>query len=131
MILVLFSSSCDKSELVSSSDRKLIISTDLYKNAPSDPLFISDAEIIGDSLKITIGASGCDGNDWVLSLVGSNEILYSQPPQRHIRLSLKNNELCTAVCGKTIAFDIKPSKISGGQIILRLDGWQGTLSYNY
>jgi hypothetical protein len=131
IILMLFSSSCNKNELVNSTDRKLIISNDFFKNAPSDPLLISEAKIVGDSLEIKFGASCCDGNNWEISLVGSADIHYSVPPQRQIRLSLKNNELCTAACGKTIAFDIKPSRVNGGQIILRLEGWQETLFYKY
>ena len=131
LILSHLGSSCDKNEFDATADGKLIISNDLFNNAPNDPLIISEAKIVGDSLEIKFGASCCDGNNWEFSLIGSPEILYSEPPQRQIRLSLKNNELCTASCGKTVAFDIKPSRISGGQIILRLEGWQGTLSYKY
>jgi|WetSurMetagenome_2_1015567.scaffolds.fasta_scaffold288687_1 hypothetical protein len=131
LILVHFSSSCDKNEVDAIAEGELIISNDLFKNAPKDPITISGAKIVGDSLEIKFGASCCDGNNWEISLVGSSDILYSLPPQRQIRLSLKNNEECTAVCGKTIAFDIKPSRIDGGQIILRLEGWQETLSYKY
>jgi hypothetical protein len=131
LILVHFSSSCDKNEFDTSVDGKLIISNDLFNNAPKDPVTISEAKLVGDSLELKFGASCCDGKNWEISLVGSSGILYSEPPQRQIRLSLKNNELCTAVCGKTMKFDIKPSRIDGGQIILRLEGWQETLSYKY
>jgi hypothetical protein len=131
LILLIICFSCVKNEFAINSDRKIIISNELYKNAPNDPLIITEAEIIGDSLEISFGASCCDGNSWEIKLVGSEDILYSDPPQRYVRLSLKNNELCTAVCGKSMIFDIKPSRIDGGEIVLRLEGWEEPLAYKY
>lgn len=131
LILSYFSFSCDKNEFDTNTDGKLIIGNDLFKNAPNDPLLISEAKIVGDTLEIRFGASCCDGKNWEISLVGASDILYSEPPQRQIRLSLKNNELCDAACGKIKKFDIKSSRISGGEINLRLQGWQEVLSYKY
>jgi hypothetical protein len=131
LILSYFSFSCDKNGFDSNTDGKLIISNTLFKNAPDDPLMISEAKIVGDTIEIKFGAGCCDGKNWDISLVGSSDILYSEPPQRQIRLALKNNELCDAVCGKIKKFDIKSSRIKGGEILLRLEGWQETLSYKY
>ena len=110
--------------------KDILISNSLYANSSKDPLLISNAVIENDSLKISFGASCCSGNNWVISLVGSADILYSDPPQRLIRLSLENTEDCLAVCGRTVVFNLEPAQIQGGVIILDLQGW-GSLKYNY
>ena len=123
--------SCKKVDKIPSTVTQVIIDDNAFNTYPNDPLIISEAMIRGDSLQIEFGASCCDGKNWITKLVGSMEVLYSDPPQRSIRLSLKNNELCMAACGKTVIFDLKPFQVSGGEIILNLNGWSGQLLYKY
>ena len=89
---------CKDDETLPTSENKILIGNTIFKNYPDDPLIISAATINGDSLQITFGASCCDGTNWTVKLIGSDEVLYSSPPQRSIRLSLKNYEICTGVC---------------------------------
>jgi hypothetical protein len=131
VLLIIGSDSCKKVDKIPSTEKQVIIDDNAFNTYPNDPLMISEAKIIGDSLQITFGASCCSGNSWIIKLVVSQEVLYSDPPQRSIRLSLKNDELCMAVCGKTVIFDLKPFQVSGGEIILNLNGWSGQLLYKY
>ncbi|HLP73156.1 MAG TPA: hypothetical protein VK155_09655 [Bacteroidales bacterium] len=112
-------------------DKVILISNELFTTSPNDPLIISNATLENDSLKISFGASGCDSKSWIIELIGSEDILKSNPPQRSIRLSLKNNEACQAALGRTITFDLKPARISEGEIILNLQGWQSPITYIY
>ena len=123
--------SCKKDEKTLLADKSIIIGNDAFNNYSNGPLIISDASISGDSLQIKFSSSGCDGKSWIIELVGSADILYSDPPQRQIRLSLKNNEDCLAAFGKTMTFNLKPSRISSGEIILNLAGWSSPIKYKY
>lgn len=135
----LFIVSCDKDKKFSDDDlrslsakKKLLISKEYYNTFPNDHLMISSASISGDTLTVTLTASCCGGSTWIINLVGKEEVLYSDPPQREIRLSLKNDELCDALCGKQVKFDITPTKlIDTNRIILYLSGWDAQLIYNY
>jgi hypothetical protein len=122
---------CSKDDSNNGSDNQILIGNDIFQSYPNDPLIITEATITGDYLKISFGASGCDGTNWRVNLVGSPGVLFSLPPQREIRLSLKNNEICSAALGKTILFDLKPARTTGNQIVLNLAGWDKPLLYNY
>jgi hypothetical protein len=130
-LILLFS--CKKDKIIDNhltNGKDILISNSLYADSPNDYLLISNAVIENDSLKISFSASCCSGKNWVIGLVGSADILYSDPPQRLIRLSLENTEACLAVCGRTAVFNLEPAQIQGGVIILDLQGW-GSLKYNY
>jgi len=109
----------------------LLIGNEIYDNYPDDQLTILDVTLEGDCLQINFATSGCSGNSWIVELVGREEILESLPPQRLIRLSLENNEICDAYIGKSVTFDITPSRVSGNEIILNLDGWDKKIVYVY
>jgi len=96
-----------------SCDFDTTISANLYANAPSDPVAISDIEISGDCLKITFSASGCDGNTWTVKLIDSEGIMESFPAQRNLRLSLENREICAAFLPRVSTFDISELQIPG------------------
>lgn len=104
-------------------DQDVIISETEYKNAPNDPVTIAKIKIEGDCLKITFGASGCDGSTWIVKLIDSGMIAESYPCQRTLRLSLDNKEACLAVLGKEISFNIKDLQIDGNEkVILHVSG---------
>jgi hypothetical protein len=123
--------SCKKDEKTLSADKSIIIGNDAFINYPNSPLIISDVSISGDYLQIGFYSSGCDSKSWIIELVGSADILYSDPPQRQIRLSLNNNQLCQALFAKTMTFNLKTSRISSGEIILNLAGWDSPIKYKY
>ncbi|MBU3821603.1 hypothetical protein KO566_05995 [Flavobacteriaceae bacterium XHP0103] len=108
-----------------------IVSPETYENAPSDILTVNDLEINGDCLKINFSSGGCNGNSWEVTLIDSGTILESNPPQRNLRLSLKNEELCYAYITKELTFDISNLKVDGNQIQLNITNSDDTILYEY
>lgn len=132
IIIALFSCESDKlKDEKTTCEKDILISNELYTTSPNDPFIISDVKLENDCLKISFGASGCDSQSWIIDLIGSEDILKSNPPQRSIRLSLKNNEACQAAFGKTITFDLKHARANESEIILNLQGWGAPLNYKY
>lgn len=127
--LILFS--CDKAENLDTCDKNVIISGTEYKNAPDDPLTIQNVEIVGDCLKIKFSASGCSGDNWVVKLIDSEKIYYSFPPQRKLRLSLKNEELCKAIIGKEYTFSLRELQLPDNQLYLNIEDFDGLILYEY
>jgi hypothetical protein len=111
-------------------EREVIISEQQYENAPNDPLTIKSLSITDDCLKIEFTASGCDGNSWDVKLIDSGVILKSLPPQKNLRLSLKNQELCQALFTKEMTFDISGLRIDEDKIRLNLTNGDKHIIYH-
>ncbi|MDR2921084.1 MAG: hypothetical protein LBV72_17190 [Tannerella sp.] len=111
-------------------DQVVIISEDEYKNAPDSPVSISDMTITGNCLNIKFSASGCDGKTWAVKLVDMENIAYSNPCQRTLRLSLENKEMCEAYITKEESFDIKDLQIEGAKKV-RLNISGKSILYEY
>ena len=76
---------------------------------------------MNNCLTITLTSSGCDGNSWTASLIDSGLQTASIPPQRHVRLSLTNNETCLAVFERIYTFDINSGDTE--TVIYNIEGW--------
>lgn len=124
---------CDKETDNSSTvcDKSVIVDEDQYNNEPNDQLTIISAELDNDCLKINFASSGCSGSSWEVKLIDSGVILYSDPPQRNLRLSLKNQELCDAYIGKEITFDISDLRVNGDKVLLNLTNSGDQILYEY
>ncbi len=123
---------CDKEDDNSiNCDKQVVISADEYNTAPTDQLTINNLEINGDCLKINFSSGGCSGDTWELKLIDSEIILYSNPPQRNLRLSLKNEELCEAYITKELTFDINELQVDGNQILLNITNSDDQILYEY
>lgn len=114
-----------------SCDQDVIISAAEFDTAPDDPLGIDTMEINGDCLKILFRASGCNGDTWVVKLIDSGDVLESSPPQRRLRLSLKNDELCEALISKEITFDIRELRVDADNVLLEMDDNVHQILYEY
>jgi hypothetical protein len=67
-----------------------------------------------------------------MELYDSGTVDDYSPLQRYLRMKLTNTELCTAVPIKTVSFDIRPLRVLGkNSVELNLDGWTGSLVYQY
>jgi hypothetical protein len=137
LILIIGFHSCNDDDDNGKSDSincdfNTFISADLYANAPNDQLSIISLEINGSCLQISFSASGCDGNSWEVKLIDSEQIFETLPVQRDLRLSLDNNENCTAVLTKTLTFDISELQISDEtQILLNITNSDDQILYEY
>ena len=89
-------------------DKDVIISGTEYENAPNNYVEIIDAKIANNCLKIKFSASGCDGSNWNVELIGLGNYDKSNPPQTTLRLSLDNKEICAAVITKEVSFNLEP-----------------------
>ncbi|NKI26395.1 hypothetical protein HCG49_07455 [Arenibacter sp. 6A1] len=112
-------------------DFEVLVSAKQYMNAPSGQLTINRLEIIDHCLKINFSSGGCGGATWELKLIDSEEILESFPPQRNLRLSLKNEELCEAYITKELTFDISNLQVDGNQVQLRITNSDQSILYEY
>ncbi|WP_299218456.1 hypothetical protein [uncultured Aquimarina sp.] len=113
---------CDFTTLISASE---------YTNAPSDQVTINSITIADNCLKINFGASGCDGNTWELVLIDSENVFESNPPQRNLRLSLKNEEACQAFITQELDFDVSNLQVAGNQVLLNITNSDQTVLYEY
>ena len=112
-------------------DFKTIINQNQYETAPSDPLGINSLEINDNCLKINFSSSGCGGETWEIKLIDSEDIMESNPPQRNLRLSLKNEEVCLAIVTKELTFDISNLQVGGNRVQLNITNSEETILYEY
>lgn len=123
--------SCKDSENIAKCGTAAIVNSEFYRSGPNDKIFINNARIEEDCLYIEIGASGCSGDSWEINLYATEEILESFPPQRNMRLSLKNDEMCQAFFTRELIFDISNLKTNGSELQLNLTDFEDSLLYKY
>lgn len=80
---------------------------------------IIDYKLKKDCFEVTIGASGCNSDNWELAMIGG-AVAESLPPQRTIHFRLKNPEACLAYFTRTFTFDVRPLQENGGAVWLIL-----------
>ncbi len=130
MLFPLILISCEDDEgRRSSCDDIVVISADDFDNGPNASVSIINVSVIDDCLQIEYGASGCDGNSWVIDLVDSDEV---DGQNRHIRLALQNTEACLAFFTRSVSYDISALQIQGlNEVILNLTNWEIPITYAY
>ncbi len=112
-------------------DLKTIISAELYKNDLNNSLSINSIILDENCLKVSYSSSGCDGNTWEIQLIDSGEVLESDPVQRNLKLSLKNDELCLFEITKEVSFDLSNLKGDGDRSVLHIKNWNTPIIYKY
>jgi len=135
-ILILFVctfNSClkDDEKDYSHCEQMVVISEDKYLTAPNDHLEIDSLRIEGDCLIIDFSSGGCNGDTWELKLIDSGAVMESYPPQRNLRLSLKNEELCDAWLTREVSFDISALQINGYPVRLNIKNSGDRILYEY
>lgn len=131
ILFIIAAISCESDKPDTSFSGVAVVSDELYNNTVSDIFMISDAHIEGDTLLVRFSASCCSGKSWKVKLVSAGSIIKTLPPQRYARLILENPELCEALCTRTAAFNLKPARVTGGELKINLQGWNQQLSYYY
>lgn len=100
----------------------------------TDDVFITDLQIAGDCLTVSISGSGCDASSWELNIIDEDNPSGSNPSMRHVALEFINPEACLAVFTKEFVFDLSSIQTSGSQVVLNFTN-SGTASnqitYNY
>ena len=100
----------------------------------SDPITISNAQIAGNTLFLTVEYSGgCQ--DHTFEMIGSMAVMKSLPPKRSVRLIHHgNDDHCRALITQNLEINIEAlaySQEKGSEIILILDGYGKELKYIY
>ncbi|WP_010181086.1 hypothetical protein [Aquimarina agarilytica] len=131
MGIAIFSCSNDDDKNQNNCDFNTLISSEQFKNSPSDELEIHNLEINNDCLKINFSSGGCSGDTWVVKLIDKGITTKSIPPQRSLKLSLKNDELCEALITKKLTFDISNLQVKGNQVKLNIANSNKIILYEY
>ena len=125
---------CDdyvETDCFTACSQQVIINAEEYQNAPDDELEIVNVQLEGDCLVIRFESGGCDGNSWGIKLIDSEAIMESYPPQRNLRLSLKNQELCDAIVTKEVAFNVSKLRLEYDKIKLNITNSGDQILYEY
>jgi hypothetical protein len=133
LILILSFLACDEKDSPASllDDGDVIINEEIYNSIKNENFTVSKASIVGDSLLLTICASGCSGESWKVTLVGSGMVAESFPEQSWAKVKFENKEACLASFCREYTFNIKPMRTGSGKLSLHLGGWDGALLYEY
>ncbi|WP_323027845.1 hypothetical protein [Gelidibacter japonicus] len=140
LVLTLHLLSCSKKDDPATSalcDEFVIINNDMFKNRLDDDgtgrngFEIISAEFIEDCLVIGILTGGCTGDTIEMDLVDAGRVSETSVLQRDLNLFIDNTELCNAIVGKTMSFDLTPLRTQNKEITLNLERWDGQLIYAY
>jgi len=126
-------SNCEKTkdDTFINDDRTIIVDNDLYIIAPDDEFEFDNVQIINDSIHLTIRYGGGCG-EVEFKLIDSEAIMESNPVQRNIRLSFRDEDTCEAYLTAELTFDLTPIRVSGAsRVSINLEGWPKPLIYNY
>ncbi len=115
----------------SSCESDTVVDSSLFVSAPDDIVTINMLEINEDCLTINFSSSGCNGDTWEVVLIDSDEVLESLPPQRNVRLSLNNDELCQAFITQELTFDISMLRTEGSEVQLNFENSEDGILYQY
>lgn len=121
----------DKTLSPSVCEKETLISAEQYLNSTSALFIINNISIDGNCLEISFGSSGCSGDTWEWEFIDSEAILESYPPQRNLKLSLKNEELCAAYITKEASFDISNLQVDGDMVYLNISNSNQSILYEY
>ncbi|WP_400077042.1 hypothetical protein [Winogradskyella sp. R77965] len=124
---------CDEDDvLIETLCLEVLIDNNAYETAESDYYTVGNVFFNENCLTLDVSSSGCDGSTWVFSLIDSENIAESMPPQRYLKLSLNNDESCLAVFTKEISFDLLPLRIEGtNEVLLNIEGFNEPILYAY
>ncbi|MFO7823627.1 MAG: hypothetical protein R6V72_06785 [Cyclobacterium sp.] len=93
---------------------------------------MTNIELNGDCLEVTIGSSGCDPESWEMGSFGVDAFYTVFPLQRAVKIQLANNQLCAGFFHKTLSFDLTPFRIDGqNQVPIYIEAWDERIVYEY
>ncbi len=136
-VFMLLSISCsqddeDSSTELTCGDDAMIASEEDYDSIDTSNYSIIDVQLDGDCLKLTINASGCDGESWESYFYSVDAFYAVFPRQRVAKLELINNEACLAVIESIQEFDLTPFQLEGqSDVRITISGWDQQLVYEY
>ena len=109
-----------------------IIDHDHFNNPWHDEFIYEDVNIVDGKIQAKINyGGGCGTISY--EMVSDGSVLESNPPQRNLLLSFKDDDNCEALISTTLCFNLSVYRLDseGGTIQLNLDGWEEPLNYTY
>ncbi len=132
--LLIFSCSNDddsNQEVSLCEENALVLSQEDFNSIESDYFTISNIQLSGNCLELTIIASGCNSDTWELDMYSVNSFYNSEPLTRFVKLDLWTNQACLAVLEKTVTFDLTDFQLENrNNIGLDIEGEEFVL-YEY
>ena len=120
------------------TDADIIIDDNFYQDAPRDPFVFNNVELIRNYLFLNISyGGGCEEHVFVLI---TTSFMESYPVQVNVLLSHEdNNDPCDAWITEEMIFNLLPLKKTwqeqynkkSGTIIMNLQGWEESISYEF
>lgn len=130
--LLLMNTQCDNDDVVATLPCDLEVVIDNANFEETEAYYIEGAIIDGDCISLIISDSGCDSENWIMTLIDSENIAESMPPQRYLKLTLYNDEVCLAYFSKQQSFDLIPLRIEGtNEVLLNIEGFEEPILYAY
>ena len=130
--ILLISCSTDDNQPNDCDSTSEVIAEDNFDAINTSNYVVSDVQLNGDCLEITIGSSGCDPDLWELNLYSTNAFYAIYPLQRAVKIELINDQACLAFFQKTISFDLIPFQIeTQNELPLNIEGWNEQIIYEY
>ena len=125
--------SCNKAStpIVACGTSITVLSSKDFTTATTDDFLITDAEIIGDCLEVTVRVGGGCG-ELYFSLIANENVIETLPEQQMIKLILDDQDFCKALLEEKRSFDLASLKIgTHGTLILLLDEFDNSIEYKY
>ncbi len=131
--MLLMNFQCDDDDtVVIPCGTEVMIDSATYESAESSYFGVLNVSLNNDCLMVHITSSGCDASSWELTLIDSENIAESMPPQRYMKLTLNNNEACLAVFEKEETFDLTSLQVEGtNEVVLNIEGLPESVLYTY
>ncbi len=107
------------------------VNDNLFLNAPDDTYQITEVNIVGNTLNITITYGGGCGNI-NYDLFAPTGYDDSLPLQKDVRLAFEDRDNCEALVELELSFNIEQIQVEGtNQIRINLTGWETPIDYSY
>ena len=121
----------DGGQDVDNCNQEVIINSELFDIASDNRLTINELTIEDDCLKLNYSSSGCNSDNWIVSLIDSGNVLESFPIQRNLEINFINDELCLAFFIEEITFDISSLQVEGNDSVILNIGDDNSIIYEY
>jgi len=134
LIILASCSSDDEGQIIETNCEALseVLSNEDFDAILNTSFGITEVSLDEDCLFVTIGASGCDPNNWDMNLYSTDAFFTGLPSVRAVKVEVINNEACLAVFEKSMSFDLTPFQLENeNEIILAIEGWATQISYPY
>ncbi|WP_179321200.1 hypothetical protein [Winogradskyella helgolandensis] len=133
LCMLLMNFQCDDDDtVVIPCGLEVITDSTTYESSETSYFGVLNVSLNNDCLMVHITSSGCDASSWELTLIDSENIAESMPPQRYMKLTLYNNEACLAVFEKEETFDLTSLQVEGtNEVVLNIEGLPDSVLYTY